>query len=210
MRVVDDDADRRGHHALEAARDAGTLRDADAREVGVEAERDDGREGAEGVGDVVAPGDAHLRLQRRLWCHQFEGRAVTDALDRARADVGVDGVDPVGEDRRRSGGCEIAPRRIVGVEDRSRSDGAAGRFAEALEEAHLRRAVRLAGAVEVEMVGAEVGQHPDVEVDIREALQREAVRGRLDDGVVAARLGHLGEQALDGRRLLRAHPRRVG
>ena len=55
------------------------------------------------------------------------------------------------------------------------------------------------------MVLGELREHADVEGDVGEPIEREPVRGRLDDGVLAAGLEHLGEQALDVGRFGRAH-----
>ena len=68
--------------------------------------------------------------------------------------------------------------RIVKVDDSALT----GRIGEAAEQFELRLAVLLPGAVEVQVVAGEVGEHGDVEVGAVRAPQRQRMRGNLRKG----------------------------
>ena len=67
---------------------------------------------------------------------------------------------------------------------------------EGREELAFGLAVGLEALVEVEMVASQVCEHGDVEVHLVEAVESEAVAGRLDDGVLAAGLDHGAKESL--------------
>ena len=93
---------------------------------------------------------------------------------------------------------------VVGIGDGG-AGGAAGGLVEGGEEPALGLAVGLEALVEVEMVAGQVREDGDVEGDLVEAVEGEAVAGGFDDGVLAARLDHLAEEALDLGRLGGGH-----
>jgi len=98
----------------------------------------------EGILDVVEPDQAGADLGAAGRCVEGEGRAVeVRGLD-GGADVGP-AVQAVGHLPRLAAVGEVAPTRIVGIEDRR------GVLGQGLEEPSLRSPIRLEGAVVVEV-----------------------------------------------------------
>ena len=75
---------------------------------------------------------------------------------------------------------------VVGVEDGGLGNALVDAFVQHLEQAALRREVAGLVAVEVEVVAAEGREDGDIELALVDAVERQAVRGRLDDGVAPA------------------------
>ena len=84
------------------------------------------------------------------------------------------------------------------------------RPAEALEQAQLGGAVGLEGAVELEVLVAQIGQDRDVVGDSAHAFEREAVRRRLDDGEGVPGLDHGPQRGLELGRLRGRHVLAIG
>ena len=84
---------------------------------------------------------------------------------------------------------EHAGRRIVEVDD-----GRAVRPVQPREQRDLGVAVGLPRAVQLEVLVGDVGQDGDVVGDRGDAIEGQAVRGRLDDGDLVAGIDHRAEE----------------
>ena len=100
---------------------------------------------------------------------------------------------------------EGARARIVGIDDPGRGPrsgpGLSDVRREPLEEAQLRVAVGLPGAVQFKVLVGQVGQDRDVVGDRIHASERQPVRGRLDDGGGVPGQDHGANGTLEVRRL---------
>ncbi len=180
---------------LEAARHAFERGNAPLDRVARDAEADRGGDNAQNVVDVRP---AHERRPNR----ETPGRAVhverqplERRVNRRRADIGRV-VDAECQDGRSAGG-QLGAARIVNVDD-----GWRARW-QHLEQPALGREVLLHVTVKIEMVAREVGENRRGEAEVRDAMQRERVRGDLDRARRAPAVDHLPKEPLDFCRLRR-------
>jgi hypothetical protein len=124
-------------------------------------------------------------------------------------DIGERG-DAVG-DQPRAGRTigQVAPVRIVGIQDGGLRHALVAPLRQHLEQDALGLEVRLQRAVEVEVLGAEIREDREVHVDPAHLSQREGVRRRLQHAPRPTGHQQLGAELLDLERLLGALARVV-
>ena len=193
---VDDDAEglaavdhlHAAGHALEGAEPVGDLPPARRRARGRRPRRRGHRRRCSGraaAGGRAAGPNGPTRS--KVECKRFE----TQVLG---AEVGR-GVDGVGHGLRPRAGAKRCGGGVVGVEDGGLGDALVDAFVEHLEQAALGGEVAGEVAVEVEVVAAEGREDGDIELALVEAVEGEAVRGGLDDGVATAAGDHARERS---------------
>src|SRR5919201_694815 len=88
-------------------------------------------------------------------------------------------------------GTHHAGRWIIRVQDREPVTR------QGFEQATFSRAVRLEAAVEVDVLRAEVGKHPDLEARPAHTIELQRVRAGLQDRYLNTRCEHLSKRGLD-------------
>ena len=201
MRIVNDDGERRTQrYDLAPALDADTFRQRLRRVGKRHAERLHGRKRRERIVERKAAGDADPRLLVVEVGAGGEAHAVVFVAG-APADKVVRHALPECDPLARKAGEQALRPRVVAVD--------AGDVA-LVEKPRLRVAVGLHRAVVVKMILRQVRENTDAESDSFYPALHQRVGRDLHHGIGAARIDHLGEQALHGQRVGRCAVGRDG
>ena len=214
MGVVDDHAERLARiHALHSAGDSADAGQALPDRIGLELEGFADRDRGEGVVGIEPAGELERDGSRPARRDDLEPKAMSVFGDGFGADVGAR-IGAVGDEPRSCLAChrlEQAAVAVVAVDDPGPRRGLDRQpVGKPLEQAQLGGPVALERPVELEMLVAQVREDRDVIGDSRDPVEREPVRGGLEDRDVVAGLDHGPQGCLELRGLGRGHVLRIG